>query len=151
MEDVQSTSLRCEAAKTNLEVASIVRLAVLRAARRLRTQRVNTIMGLSQLSAVATAAKCGPMSAREIAVAEGVQPPSLTKILASLENGLIARSLRPGDRRQSTIAISHAGQQLLRDDNRVRDEWLARQLAQLTDSDRCKLVEVAEVLERLSL
>src|SRR5436309_401987 len=53
-------------AQSTAELASVLRLALLRAARRLRSQRVNTIT-LSQLSALATVGKCGPMSAGELA------------------------------------------------------------------------------------
>jgi DNA-binding MarR family transcriptional regulator len=137
---------------TDAELASVVRLSVLRTARRLRSQRVNTEITLSQVSALVTVRKSGPMSAGEVAAAEQVQPPSMTKILASLEAaGLIDRTAHPEDRRQSIISITAAGQQLLEDEARVRDEWLAVKLSDLSDEDRDKLLQAVDVLDRIGL
>ena len=132
------------------ELASALRLSLLRAARRLRSQRVNTAVTLSQLSALATVLKCGPLSAGEIAAIERVQPPSMTKILASLESaGWVERSSHPDDRRQSIIAITAAGRELLEEETRARDEWLAKRLVEFSPSDLRKLSEAVEVLDRL--
>ncbi|MCW2521970.1 MAG: Transcriptional regulator, MarR family [Frankiales bacterium] len=91
---------------TDAELASAVRLSITRAARKLRAQRVNQSITLSQLSALATVSKYGPLSAGEVAAAEQMQPPSMTKILAALEAaGLIDRAPHPEDRRQSVISI----------------------------------------------
>lgn len=136
---------------TDAELASVIRLAILRVARRLRSQRVNTAVTLSQLSALATVKKCGPLSAGEVAAIEQVQPPSMTKILAALEaNRFIAREPHPDDRRQSVISISQAGLDLLSSETRARDQWLTLRLAELSDSDIDKLTKAAEVLERLA-
>ena len=132
------------------ELASALRLSLLRAARRLRSQRVNTSATLSQLSALATVGKCGPLSAGEIAAIERVQPPSMTKILASLESpGWVERSSQPDDRRQSIIAITQAGRDLLAEETRARDEWLAKRLVEFSAEDLRKLGDAVEVLDRL--
>ncbi|MEO9238709.1 MAG: MarR family transcriptional regulator, partial [Jatrophihabitantaceae bacterium] len=112
---------------TQTELASALRLSLLRAARRLRSQRVNTAVTLSQLSALATVGKYGPLSAGEIASVERVQPPSMTKILASLEAaGWVERAAQPEDRRQSIISITESGRELLSEETRARDEWLSQ-------------------------
>jgi DNA-binding MarR family transcriptional regulator len=132
------------------ELASALRLSLLRAARRLRAQRVNTAATLSQLSALSTVGKSGPLSAGEIAAIERVQPPSMTKILASLEHsGWIERSSHPDDRRQSVIAITPAGLDLLTEETRARDEWLARRLVDFSAEDLRKLSDAVDVLDRL--
>ena len=132
------------------ELASALRLSLLRAARRLRAQRVNTAATLSQLSALATVDKSGPLSAGEIAAIERVQPPSMTKILASLEHaGWIERSAQPEDRRQSIIAITPAGRDLLAEETRARDEWLATRLVEFSAEDLAKLGAAIDVLDRL--
>lgn len=132
------------------ELASALRLSLLRAARRLRSQRVNTAATLSQLSALATVCKSGPLSAGEIAAIERVQPPSMTKILAALEqSGWVERSSSPEDRRQSIIAITPAGRDLLAAETRARDEWLAKRLVEFSDEDLRKLSAAVEVLDRL--
>ncbi len=136
---------------TDAAQASAIRLSLLRVARRLRSQRVDTTVTLSQLSALATVRKCGPLSAGEIAALEQVQPPSMTKILAALEAaGLIERAAHPEDRRQSIISVSATGDELLERETRARDEWLAVKLSQLSEADRDKLVQAADVLDRLA-
>ncbi|MGX7677800.1 MarR family winged helix-turn-helix transcriptional regulator [Jatrophihabitans sp. DSM 45814] len=135
---------------SDTELASSIRLSILKMTRRLRSQQVNTSVTLSQLSALATVARSGPLSAGEIAAIEQVQPPSMTKILASLEaDGLIDRGAHPEDRRQSIISISDAGRDLLDNETRARDEWLALRLADLSEADRDKLAQATEVLNRL--
>ena len=135
---------------SHAELASALRLSLLRAARRLRSQRVNTAVTLSQLSALVTVCRCGPLSAGEIAAIEQVQPPSMTKILASLESGgWVERSSHPDDRRQSIITVTPAGRDLLDAESRARDEWLAKRLVEFSEEDLRKLGEAVEVLDRL--
>lgn len=135
---------------TTAELASSLRLSLLRAARRIRSQRVNTSATLSQLSALATVFKCGPLSAGEIAAIERVQPPSMTKILAALEaSGWVERASHPDDRRQSIISITAAGRQLMAEETRARDEWLAERLVDFSAEDIQKLREAVDVLDRL--
>ena len=136
--------------QSTTELASVLRLALLRAARRLRSQRVNTAVTLSQLSALATVSKCGPMSAGELAGIERVQPPSMTKILASLEaDGWVQRSPHPDDRRQSIISITQAGRDLLAAETHARDSWLATRLVDFTAEELRILSEAVAVLDRL--
>jgi DNA-binding MarR family transcriptional regulator len=132
------------------ELASALRLSLLRAARRIRSQRVNTSATLSQLSALATVGKCGPLSAGEVAAIERVQPPSMTKILASLEGaGWVERAAHPDDRRQSIISITADGRALLEAETRARDEWLSRRLVDFSEAELQILRDAVAVLDRL--
>ena len=138
------------ATETREQLASALRLSLLRAARRIRSQRVNTAATLSQLSALATVHKCGPMSAGEIATIERVQPPSMTKILSSLESaGWVERASHPEDRRQSIISITQAGLNLMEEETRARDEWLAERLQDMDEPDLKILRAAVGVLDRL--
>src|SRR6266545_1942770 len=96
------------ATKTTIaELASHLRPALLRLTRIVRNQRVDMSVTLTQLSAMATLRKHGPMSAGELANCERVQPPSMTKVLANLEErGLVRRDVHPTDRRQAVLAIT---------------------------------------------
>jgi len=132
------------------ELASALRLSLLRAARRIPSQRVNTAATLSQLSALATARKCGPLSAGEVAAIERVQPPSMTKILAALESsGWVERAAHPDDRRQSIISITPAGRALLEAETRARDEWLSNRLVEFSEAELQILRDAVTVLDRL--
>ncbi|HEX4728987.1 MAG TPA: MarR family transcriptional regulator [Jatrophihabitans sp.] len=132
------------------ELASALRLSLLRAARRIRSQRVNTTATLSQLSALATVRKCGPLSAGEVAAIERVQPPSMTKILAALEaSGWVERAAPPDDRRQSIISITPTGRALLEAETRARDEWLSKRLVEFSEPELQILRDAVAVLDRL--
>lgn len=133
------------------ELASLLRPALLRLTRLVRNQRVDMSVTLTQLSAMGTLYKRGPMSAGELAACERVQPPSMTKVLANLEErGLVAREVHPTDRRQAIIAITQAGLDLLDSERRSRDAWLTKQLGTLTADERALLQRVIPVLDKLA-
>lgn len=119
--------------------------------RTIRNQRVDMSITLTQLSAMSTLSKHGPMSAGELAMCEKVQPPSMTKVLASLdERGLVRRDPHPTDRRQAIIAITDEGLALLDSERRTRDQFLAARLAQLSADERAILHDVIPVLVKLA-
>lgn len=133
------------------ELASQLRPALLRLTRIVRNQRVDTSVTLTQLSAMFTLRKHGPMSAGELAACEKVQPPSMTKVLANLEQrGLVRRDPHPTDGRQAIIAITEAGSSLLDSEQRSRNAWLSRQLDALTPDERALLQRVVPILEKLA-
>lgn len=116
-----------------------------------RNQRVDMSITLTQLSAMATLEKLGAMTAGELAAAERVQPPSMTKVLANLEErGLIRRDPAPNDRRQAIVTITAAGHDLLDEERRSRNAWLSQQLAKLTADERALLRNVVPVLDKLA-
>ena len=136
---------------TIAELASQLRPALLRLTRLVRNQRVDMSVTLTQLSAMATLSKSGPMSAGELANCERVQPPSMTKVLAFLEErGLVAREVHPTDRRQAIIAITPAGLELLESERRSRDAWLTKRMATLTSEERALLQRVVPILDKLA-
>jgi DNA-binding MarR family transcriptional regulator len=133
------------------ELASQLRPALLRLTRIVRNQRVDMSVTLTQLSAMATLQKKGAMSAGELANCERVQPPSMTKVLANLEErGLVRRDVHPTDRRQAIIAITDDGIALLDSERRSRDAWLTRRLATLTPEERALLQRVVPILDKLA-
>jgi DNA-binding MarR family transcriptional regulator len=136
---------------TMAELASQLRPALLRLTRIVRNQRVDMSVTLTQLSAMATLRTHGPMSAGELANCERVQPPSMTKVLANLEErGLVRRDVHPTDRRQAVLAITPAGEALLDSERRSRDAWLTRQLATLTPDERALVQRVLPILIKLA-
>jgi DNA-binding MarR family transcriptional regulator len=136
---------------TAAELSAALRPSLLRLTRILRNQRVDLSVTLTQLSAMATLSKKGPMSAGELAAFERVQPPSMTKVLASLEDkGLVRRDAHPTDRRQAIIVLTDAGARLLESERRQRDAWLSQRLARLTPDERARLRDVIPVLDKLA-
>jgi DNA-binding MarR family transcriptional regulator len=133
------------------ELSSTLRVAVMRLARRLRAERTDTSLSLSQIAALGTVARLGPMTPGELADVEKVQPPSMTRTVAALEaRGLVLRMPHPGDRRQVLLTVTQEADQMLRADRRRRDAWLSKRLSELTLEERDKLRAAAEVLERLA-
>jgi DNA-binding MarR family transcriptional regulator len=133
------------------ELAALLRPSLLRLTRIVRNQRVDMSITLTQLSAMNTLAVRGPMSAGELAGCERVQPPSMTKVLAILEErGLVRREPHPQDRRQAIIAITAEGAALLDEERRSRDAWLSRRLGSLSADERALLRAVVPVLDKLA-
>jgi DNA-binding MarR family transcriptional regulator len=136
---------------TIADLASQLRPALLRLTRLVRIQRVDMSVTLTQLSAMGTLLKSGPMSAGELASCERVQPPSMTKVIANLEErGLVRREVHPTDRRQAVIEITADGVALLDSERRSRDAWLSRQLATLTPEERALLHRAIPIMEKLA-
>ncbi len=132
------------------ELASRLRLAVTRLHRRLRQQAVG---GLSpaQTSALASTDRLGEPTLGELASLESVQPPSMTRIIAALEEmGLVARVVDPTDRRVVRVQVTEAGRQVLVESRSRKNVYLARQLHQLAPEEREALGGLTAVLERLA-
>ncbi|MCW2776548.1 MAG: putative MarR-family transcriptional regulator [Frankiales bacterium] len=136
---------------TDTALASSLRLAVMRLARRMRQQRSDSSLTLSQIAALATLERHGPLTPGELAAHEKVQPPSMTRLVAALEAaGLATRAPHPTDRRQVLVAAAPEGLALLREDRRRRDVWLAQRLRDLPPEDLEVLGRAATVLDRLA-
>lgn len=125
--------------------------AITRLNRRLRRARPVSELPPGQMSALASLELAGAMTPRELADAERVQPPTMTRIVARLEElELVQRSPHPSDGRQVILAPSEQGRELVRENRRARTAWLAKQLAELTPEERETLRRAAEILERVA-
>ena len=133
------------------ELASTLRVSVMRLSRRLRAERLQTDLSLNQLATLGTLDRHGPLTPRELAEHEKVQPPSMTRVLAGLEErGLILRTPHASDGRQHLVSLTADARTLLKEDRRKREAWLAQRLAELTQEERDVLRAAAPVIERLT-
>jgi DNA-binding MarR family transcriptional regulator len=132
--------------------AAVLRRGTMRLSRRLRMERPRMGVPSLELSVLAHLNRRGYMTAGEIAVAERVQPQTLTRTLAALEGkGAIRRQADPADRRRSTLSITAAGREILVTDMRQRDSWLALAMTEeLTPTERRLLYLAGELMERLA-
>jgi DNA-binding MarR family transcriptional regulator len=131
------------------QLASRLRLAVARTARRLR-QEAGGGLSPTLSAALASIDKHGPLTPSELADRERVKRPTATRLLATLEEGgLVARTSDPSDRRSSLIAVTPAGHALLRTMRTRKDAYLAQRLDKLTVDERETLARAADLLERL--
>ena len=122
-------------------------LAVIRLARQLRFRRPDSPVSLSQLSALATLVKEGPITPGALAARERVRPPSMTRVIASLVDlGFVDRIAHPDDRRQVLVSVSQAGMELIEAERRASREWLQRRLDELTADERATLLAAADLM-----
>jgi DNA-binding MarR family transcriptional regulator len=132
-------------------LGSQLRLAVLRLSRRLRQQAAGGITP-SQLSALSTVAKRGEISLGELAGIERIAPPTMTRIVARLEErGWLERRVDSSDRRVAKVAVSESGQLLLEETRGRRDAFLAARLQSLSPEELDVLERAVPVLERLAV
>ena len=136
--------------QTDTALASELRTSLTRLTRRLRQMRADTSLSLGQLAALGTLDRHGPMTPGDLAAHERVQPPSMTRMLNALEEGgYVTRSKHPSDGRQVVVALAPTGLQVLKEDRRQREAWLAQRLRDLTPHERELLHEAAELIDRL--
>jgi DNA-binding MarR family transcriptional regulator len=134
-------------ATRDIELAARLRLAITRTARRLR-QESGTDLGPSQVAALATIERQGPLAPSELAERERIKRPTATRILARLaEAGLVVRIPDPSDGRSAIVSISPDGRALLRRLRQRKTAYLAKRLRELPDQDMQALARAAEVLE----
>jgi DNA-binding MarR family transcriptional regulator len=132
-------------------LAHELRISVMRFSRRLRSQRVDTSVTLTHLSAMSTLRRHGAMSAGELAAHERVQPPSMTRVVGALEAmNLITRTPHPTDGRQVVIELTPAAHQLLDAEARAREAWLSGRLHQLSPQERQILQDAAAIMDKLA-
>lgn len=134
---------------TSLELANALRPTIARLARRLR-QQDHTGLGPTMTAALASIAKHDGPTHGELAAIEQVAPPTITAVVGKLEAlGLVTREAAVTDRRVTRIRITPAGVDRLDEVRSRRTSWLAFQLNSLTDDERRRLADAADVLAKL--
>lgn len=131
------------------ETAARLRLAVTRLHRALRQQ---VVAGLTpaQTATLATVERLGSPTLGELASAERVQPPSMTRMVAALESaGMIERELDAADRRIARVTTTADGRRTLQRIRSLRTALLVKRMRRLSASERRSLTEALSVLERL--
>ena len=130
-----------------VELASQLRIALARTARRLR-QEAGTDLSPSQASALATIEHHGPLTPSELASRERIQRPTAARLLGRLEeSGLVTRTASLDDKRSALIAITPAGSALLATVRTRKDAFLSERLDALGAEDRATLERAAALLE----
>jgi DNA-binding MarR family transcriptional regulator len=140
---------RTSTRQEDTELATRLRLGVTRLARRLRRQAAEGISP-SQLSALATLEGSGALTLTDLAAAERVQPPTMTRIATALEEaGLVVRSVDQKDRRCTNLKLTGDGKRFIARVRSRKTAYLAARIAALSESDRSTLAAATEILERL--
>jgi DNA-binding MarR family transcriptional regulator len=133
-----------------LTLADRLHSASIRLLRQLRRQDAASGVSAPHLSALSVLVFAGERTLGELAAAEGVRPPSMTRIVRNLErDGLVAREEDPGDRRVTRVRATPRGERLLQEGRERRVAELAGRLEALPEDDRRALREAVAVLDRL--
>ena len=138
--------------RTDAGLASELRAGVMRLRRRLATERhPDNDLSIGQMVVLGLLQRRGDQSVGELARAERVQPPSMTRTVNCLEEGgYVVRRKHESDGRQVVVALSEQGKETLANDRRRRDAWLAQRLRELTPDERSVLRQAAPIIERLA-
>ena len=134
---------------TDEEVAGRLRIAVNRLQRRLRQESLG---GLSpaQASALGSVSRHGSPTLGELAAIEQVQPPTMTRIVASLaEAGMVTRVADANDRRSARVRITPAGERALERMRTRKNAFLVRRLGELSPDEQRHAAELVALLEHL--
>jgi DNA-binding MarR family transcriptional regulator len=133
-----------------VDLAPRLRAAVTRLNRRLRTTSLDGISP-ARASALATIEKLGAPALNELAAAEQVRPPSMTRLVDSLErDGLVARRVDEVDRRCQRVSLTASGRRALTTIRMRKTAFLEERLSELSVQDLDAIGRALSILERLS-
>ena len=132
------------------DAAARLYVAVGRLVRMLRrTGRADVSPGA--FSALATLNASGPARLGDLAAREGVAAPTMTRIVASLEDaGYVHRAPDPQDGRAVLVAVTEAGSATVAGERSTRSQELRRRVEALSASELAALAAALPVLETLA-
>jgi DNA-binding MarR family transcriptional regulator len=134
-----------------MHTADRLHSAAIHLLRRLRRQDAASGLTAPRLSALSVVVFAGPLTLGALANAEGVRPPTMTRIVAALEEaGLVIRTASPRDRREILVEATEDGKRLLAEGRERRVQTFAHQLAALPAAELATLEQAAEILDRLA-
>ncbi|MFE7531557.1 MarR family winged helix-turn-helix transcriptional regulator [Kitasatospora sp. NPDC057542] len=140
-----------EMSEQDFAAISQLRSSTMRLSRRLKHQRVEESLSPTEMGVLGTLARCGKATPGELARKEHVQPPSMTRIVAMLEEkGLVRREPHPEDRRQVVVSSTEQAETILAESRRRRNVWLAELAQGLDEEEWAVLREAAPVLYKLA-
>ncbi len=133
-----------------MAVADQLHSAAIHLLRRVRRHDPDSGLSAARLSALSVIVFGGPITMGELARAEQVQLPTISRLVTSLEQqGLVCREIPPSDRRVVSVQATGHGRQVLTEarERRIRD--LGQQLQSLPPHDLATLRRAADLLEHL--
>lgn len=133
------------------ETATRLHAAAIKLIRMLRREDDASGMTAPRLSALSVLVFRGPLSLAELAAAEQVRAPTMSRLVEGLvRDGLVSRETVPTNRRKVRISATDAGKRLLEAGRERRVRALVDRLLALAPSERRALARGVEVLERVT-
>jgi DNA-binding MarR family transcriptional regulator len=134
---------------TRFEVADRLHSAAIHLLRHARNQDVLAGVGPARLSALSVLVFGGPMALRQLAAAEQVKAPTMSRIVAGLQrSGLAKIETDASDARKIRVTATAKGERLLQQARTRRVEQLAEILGGVTHRDLETLQFAAQLIEQ---
>jgi DNA-binding MarR family transcriptional regulator len=135
--------------KSRMEVADRLHSAAIHLLRYARKQDVLSHEGPARLSALSVLVFGGPMTLGQLATAEQVKPPTMSRIVAGLKRSGLARIAEDTrDARRIRVSVTAKGERVLQEARQRRIRLLAEVLGEVSEQETDVLREAAEIIER---
>src|SRR5580704_16080459 len=130
------------------KIADQIHSAAIHLLRKLRREDSASGLNAPRLSALSVIVFAGPVTLGDLAAAEQVRPPTMTRIVNALEEqGLVLKKQNKNDGRSTLLSATPAGKKLLMEGRARRVHALAKQIAALSREQRSTLQEASEILK----
>jgi DNA-binding MarR family transcriptional regulator len=140
---------RSLANQTLLETADKLHSAAIHLLRRLRVRDRESGVGPAQLSALSVLVFGGPRSLGELADAEQVRPPTMSRIVRGLERAGLVRRHATEDGRRVRLEASTKGTKILQEGRKRRVESLAKAVSSFSEKEQQQLGELTALLQQV--
>jgi DNA-binding MarR family transcriptional regulator len=131
------------------ETADRLHSAAIHLLRRLRVSDRESGVGPAQLSALSVLVFGGPRSLGELADAEQVRPPTMSRIVAGLESAGLVRRHATEDGRRVRLEASAKGTKILQEGRKRRVESIAKVVSSLSEKEQQQLGELTDLLQQV--
>jgi DNA-binding MarR family transcriptional regulator len=136
--------------RTRQEIADLLHSASIHLLRRAGEEDAQSGLGAARLSALSVLVFRGPLTMGQLAAAEGVRSPTMTRIVRGLEQaGLARRRTHEGDRRATLVEATSQGEHVLKEARARRIERISAALVELDHGELEGVGRAAETVERL--
>ncbi|MGD0445734.1 MAG: MarR family transcriptional regulator [Edaphobacter sp.] len=131
-------------------IADQLHSAAIHLLRKLRREDEGSGLNAPRLSALSVIVFAGPITLGDLAAAEQVRPPTMTRIVNALEEqGLVLKKQNTNDRRSTLLHATLAGRKLLAEGRDRRVSKLTKQIAALSREQRSTLQSATEILNQV--
>lgn len=131
-----------------MAIADRLHSASIHLLRHARKQDILSGQGPARLSALSVLVFVGPMTLGQLAAAEQVKPPTMSRIVAGLQKSGLARiETDAKDARKIQITATAKGERLLQRARELRIQAVAEVLGNLSENEMAILREAAAIIE----
>ena len=130
-------------------IGDLLHSAAIHLLRKVRAQDRSAGIGPAQLSALSVLVFGGPRSLKELAEAEQVRPPTMSRIVVGLERTHLVRRKTTNDKRRMLLEATARGAKILHEGRRRRVEVLVHALQEFSEDEQREAAAAAEFMRKL--